>query len=72
MARPTYEIDKKHYAFIIVAVALQDQVLRPIVSDIEWWQNGLGEGIQRAQDQQRDLIEQDERVEAEDNEQASD
>ncbi|EUC42864.1 hypothetical protein COCMIDRAFT_102398 [Bipolaris oryzae ATCC 44560] len=51
IARATSEIDDKHHAFVTIAVALQDKVLSPIISDIKRRQKSLDEEIQRAEDQ---------------------
>ncbi|XP_014550885.1 hypothetical protein COCVIDRAFT_20747 [Bipolaris victoriae FI3] len=70
IATTTSEIDDRHYAFVTVAVALQDKILSPIISDIKRRQRSLDEEIQHAEDQKRDQLERDEHTETGDDGQA--
>lgn len=55
----TSAIDDKHSAFVTVAVVLQDKVISPIITDIEWRHQSLDENIRSAHDQIRYLVERD-------------
>ncbi|KAH7562756.1 hypothetical protein BM1_02276 [Bipolaris maydis] len=67
-ARLTGETDDKHFAFVTIAVTVQDKVVSPIITDIEQRQKSLDERIQRTQHQIRDLVERVGHVVIEDNE----
>ncbi|XP_014559653.1 hypothetical protein COCVIDRAFT_91356 [Bipolaris victoriae FI3] len=55
----TSAIDDKHSAFVTVAVVMQDKIVSPIISDIEWRQQNLDKDIRRAHDQIRELVDGD-------------
>ncbi|USP75484.1 hypothetical protein yc1106_02758 [Curvularia clavata] len=65
-ARLTSETDDKHFAFVTIAVTVQDKVVSPIIGDIEQRQKGLGERIERAQHQIRGLVQRVEYIVIED------